>query len=305
MPVIPGYRVIHGYYEPFDLLPLLSHVSEAYCTPAYHQPVISHPVLEICYVHHGRAQRMIGDRHVQVGPGDILIHRPGEPHSARIAPDDPYHFFAIGFDHHQLPLPFAHLWASLDRPGASHPEDDIPMPAPAVIAGGQGLERIFRRILLELDRHDGDERSRKLSAVQIMSLLMEMLVFVSRTALIQTSKTPLSPSAKAPAREEFQHLLQWLNARISDPPSLDEMASRLGLSPSHFTLAFKREVGRTPIEHMTTLRIDEASRRLVSQPDHTITDIAMDLGFSSSQYFSNVFKKMKGFSPRQWRESAQ
>ena len=74
----------------------------------------------------------------------------------------------------------------------------------------------------------------------------------------------------------------------------------VGLTPSHFTVAFKREVGVTPLEYLTTLRIDEAARRLRSG-NEAVTGIAMDLGFSSSQYFSLVFKQRKGCTPSEWR----
>src|SRR4051812_26932332 len=90
-----GYRQIHGYQHPFDEFPLLTHVSEAVCSARYQRETHSHDVLELCYVLSGHAERTVGAERHRVGPGDIFVIRPGEPHSARVDASDPYHFFAI------------------------------------------------------------------------------------------------------------------------------------------------------------------------------------------------------------------
>jgi AraC-like DNA-binding protein len=299
-----GYRQIHGYTEPLTELPLLTHVSEAICSARYARETHSHPVLELCYVLSGHAERQVGDERHRVGPGDIFIIRPGEPHSARVDAHDPYHFFAIGFDHRRLPLQATALArdVSLAVEQADALEGEMRALERRVIPGGQGAERILRRILLELDRVDGDVPHRALTVLQVQALLVELLVFVARCSLASRDGTPAAQRVRVPARAEFQRLLVWLRGRLATPPALAEMAARVGLSPAHFTVAFKREVGHTPIEHLTGLRIDEAARRLASDQSATVTTIALDLGFSSSQYFSQVFRRAKGCTPRQWRE---
>jgi AraC-like DNA-binding protein len=299
-----GYRQIHGYTDPLPEFPLLTHVSEATCSRYYARETHSHPVLELCYVLSGHAQRTVGSESYRVGPGDIFVIRPGEPHGARADAAEPCRFFAIGFDHRRLPMraPTAVRDVSLAVEQAEALEGEMRDFEQRVIPGGQGCERILRRILLELDRVDGGPAERALTILQIQALLVELLVFVARCSLASREQMRGAQRVRVPARQEFQRLLDWLRTRLASPPALREMAARVGLSPAHFTVAFKREVGRTPIEHLTTLRIDEAARRLASDQDATVTAIALDLGFSSSQYFSQVFRRAKGCTPKQWRE---
>ncbi len=170
-----------------------------------------------------------------------------------------------------------------------------------VIHGGAGAEHIFRRLLAELDRLDERPRARALSVLMVQALVVELLVFVTRCSIANRERSSGSFRLRQPVRAEFQDLLAWLHARLGDPPTLAQMAARVRLSPAHFTVAFKREVGQTPLEHLTLLRIEEGARRLADEPREAITEIALDLGFSTSQYFSFVFRRVKGCSPRQWR----
>jgi AraC-like DNA-binding protein len=56
----------------------------------------------------------------------------------------------------------------------------------------------------------------------------------------------------------------------------------------------------TPIAYLNRYRITQA-KRLLKETDHTITQIAMDVGFSDSGYFSRVFRRETGMSPEAYR----
>ena len=100
----------------------------------------------------------------------------------------------------------------------------------------------------------------------------------------------------APAKIEFREgrieaFSDWLTAP-DNPRFALTIANRL----------FKRAFGRTPLEHLTRLRVEAAAERLRSDPRASVTDVALDLGFCSSQYFAEVFKRVMGTTPRRWRE---
>ncbi len=329
---VPGsFTLFHSFESPLAELPALTHVNEAVCTADHVLPAHTHPTLEICYFLAGHAQWSAGGERFRLGPGDFYVSRPGEAHAGVPDPRDPNHNFAVGFDPEQLSLtrtsvprqaPDQNLSPTLKNSGiAAHPPfmpaiagsdmglaaaeacavaEDQPL-ASRVIPGGHGAERIYRSMLHELDRIDGqDAPSRMLTVLQIQALLIELFVFVTRLAIAHRERATPQRALGGAMRAGFSELLAWLPTRLADPPSLPELAARVRLTPSHFTVAFKREVGETPLEYLTTLRVDEAARRLRAGAD-AVTDIALDLGFSSSQYFSLVFKKRKGRTPSEWR----
>ena len=82
--------------------------------------------------------------------------------------------------------------------------------------------------------------------------------------------------------------------------SVARMAAVAGLSASRFKARFKEEVGIPPREFVLRTRIEEADRRLEAGRE-PITNIAFDLGFSSSQYFATVYRRYTGTTPRSRR----
>ena len=303
-----GFSYYHGYESPLPEFPALTHINEAACTASHILHPHAHPHLEIVYFLAGRAEWRTGGRRHQVVAGDFYISRPGEVHQGLPDPRDPNHNLAVGFDPAQLPLAGpARLPAAAPAPsevsaalaetcalsGTEHPRFQ------QVVRGGPGIEVIYRRILLELDRLDARPTlHRALSIAMIQAQLVELLVTVTRCSL-QGLESGRHRSAQP--RAAFRQLLACIGSRLREPPSLHEMAERSGLSLTHFAMAFKREIGSTPLEYLTALRLDEAALRL--RQGASVTTASVDLGFSSPQYFSLVFRKKFGATPSAWRRA--
>ena len=81
-----------------------------------------------------------------------------------------------------------------------------------------------------------------------------------------------------------------------------ELAEQVGLSESYFRVIFFQSFGYSPNDYLVKKRIDVA-KQLLLQPRKNIIDIAYELGFSSSQYFANTFKKLTGFRPRDYKRA--
>ena len=77
-----------------------------------------------------------------------------------------------------------------------------------------------------------------------------------------------------------------------------------GYSADHFRRCFKEETGATPLEYLTTLRINHAKKLLRATPYQSIESIASGCGFDDEFYFSRVFKKSTSLSPRQYRKTS-
>ena len=84
--------------------------------------------------------------------------------------------------------------------------------------------------------------------------------------------------------------------------SMTDIAEKLGLSTTGFIKRFKHETGLTPADFYQRIKIEEAIRRLTGATA-SITEIAFNLGFTTSQYFASVFRKYTGTTPREYRKS--
>lgn len=95
--------------------------------------------------------------------------------------------------------------------------------------------------------------------------------------------------------------LEQIDARIGEDLRLADLAAAAGLSPSRFTALFRDALGCSPHMWMTRRRIERACDWLLD-PRRSITAIALDLGFSSSQHFATTFRNHKRMTPSAWRK---
>ena len=72
------------------------------------------------------------------------------------------------------------------------------------------------------------------------------------------------------------------------------------LNPSYFSTLFKQSCGSSFKEYLNSIRIEE-SKKLLAATDRSILDIALSIGFEDQSYFTKVFKKYTGLTPKQYR----
>ncbi|HXQ02031.1 MAG TPA: DJ-1/PfpI family protein, partial [Candidatus Udaeobacter sp.] len=97
--------------------------------------------------------------------------------------------------------------------------------------------------------------------------------------------------------DRFAELIPWIMRNLHEDLSINTLARRACMSPSHFNRAFKSVFGSAPGEFVETLRINEAKRRL-SVPKRTLETIAASVGFSDAQTFQRAFERRIGAKPR-------
>lgn len=105
------------------------------------------------------------------------------------------------------------------------------------------------------------------------------------------------PSAN---NELIKRAMIYISRHFNEPLTLEAVASHVHLHPSYFSTVFKQSTGSSFKEHLNMLRIEE-SKRLLSNTDFSIIDIAIAVGFEDQSYFSKVFKKYTGSTPKQFR----
>jgi two-component system response regulator YesN len=137
-------------------------------------------------------------------------------------------------------------------------------------------------IFLACERRDSFEE-------QAVRLLSEA-VRLRREGTTQPKHCHIINQAKAYVAENF-----------CDPNiSLISTAKFVGMSPAHFSTIFAQTTGTSFINYLTAMRVSRA-KELLTQSDMKLSAIAMDIGYNEPNYFSHVFKKVEGITPKEYR----
>lgn len=110
-------------------------------------------------------------------------------------------------------------------------------------------------------------------------------------------------SQGVPYGKEIRQAKEYIDLHYDEQDlSLHTVAKQVGFSPSHFSSIFSQETGRTFIEYLTKRRI-EAAKRLLTDTSSKLHEISAAIGYGDPHYFSYVFKKNIGMSPKDYRNS--
>ena len=91
-----------------------------------------------------------------------------------------------------------------------------------------------------------------------------------------------------------------IDARHAEPLSLCDVARELGMTPGHLTTVVRRRTGRTVQQWIIERRMAEA-RSLLAETDLPVAEVARRVGVNDPGYFSRLFSRTHGASPRRWR----
>ena len=100
----------------------------------------------------------------------------------------------------------------------------------------------------------------------------------------------------------IQTAIHYMKENLEKHITLSEMAASVGYSPSHFSLIFKREIGHAPLNYFNLLKIQQACF-LLDTTDMKIKQICYKIGIEDAYYFSRLFNKIMGMSPREYKKS--
>jgi len=101
-----------------------------------------------------------------------------------------------------------------------------------------------------------------------------------------------------------KRIAEYINQHLLEDTSLRTLAEVARLSPYHFVRAFKQSFGLPPHRYLSKLRMDQA-KSLLADPDISVTQIGVNLGFSETSSFTTAFRKHTGFTPTAYRRSLQ
>ena len=130
------------------------------------------------------------------------------------------------------------------------------------------------------------------------------LLFAGRLFEVVTGRPRESQEARALDRRRTVEAALFLDERAHEPIDLETTAREARLSPFHFLRLFSAVLGVTPHQYLVRSRLKRAAR-LLAEPERSITDIALDVGFGDLSNFVRTFHRAAGVSPRAFRRAAR
>lgn len=158
------------------------------------------------------------------------------------------------------------------------------------------MRRSFQRIAQAVETDESGSNVSRL-AVQLNEL------FVLLLDMFRRERVPLDRSLSTTRRtvELFLADLRDNREQLALEWSVGKMAQRCGLGTTQFVRYSRQLTNLTPMQYLNTCRLETAARMLVDLPERSVIDVALDCGFSSSQYFATVFRRQFGCTPRAFR----
>jgi AraC family transcriptional regulator len=120
-----------------------------------------------------------------------------------------------------------------------------------------------------------------------------------------SSEVAASPSVFASgglACWQVKRARAYIEAHLESRMETGELADLLSYSKSHFSRAFKRSLGMTPMTYVISRRVERA-KLMMTTTRQQLTEIALECGFSDHSHLNRCFRRMVGTSPGRWRRT--
>jgi AraC-like DNA-binding protein len=245
--------------------------------------------LRIFHISEGKFEWMLGNKKLVLYPGDTIFILPG------IYFGNEKNILEIGG------FSWIHLDMKIDEQkkeaaswGRLLPQEKKTIAGILHLNRNDGIVKmdagkIIREILAELNNEEAGFQCK-------VNLLIDSLLIALARNLTQQN------SIKTDFTKIFMELEHLLRQDLSHQWTLEEMASKVGMGTTVFNEKVKNFSGFTPINYLINIRISEAMKML-KQPGKSVTDIALEIGFYSSQHFATTFKKLTGYTPSQFKKN--
>lgn len=232
-----------------------------------------HDTYLMLYCTAGIGTLTIGGKESPVAPGDLLILPKGIIHAYQADALNPWSLYWLHFD------------GSLANQYLPHRSNKS-----AIVHLGLHTEVIghFEELFRAREQGLGVTNFLYLSAVT-KTLLANIILLCEQ------------PHRSRSLRNHLQPALDYMREHLQEDINLDKLARLTNLSKYHFIRAFKRQTSYTPIHYLIQLRMERASF-LLDNTQASVKTIAIQLGYQDPLYFSRLFKKTFGLSPRAYRE---
>lgn len=242
-----------------------------------------HDFWEMVYLDKGEIIATADDTDIFLKQGEMIFHKPNEFHKLRsngmVAPNVFIVTFSCPsdsiryFENKHLKLPEEHRWLIkkiIEEGKHTFLKNSLKRKENPKIGGEQLIKNYLEILLIHLMRED------------------EKTIFFSDETTIEN--------------RIVCEIIQLLEEYLYDEIDIPTLCNKINYSKTYLCTLFKKYTNTSIIQYYTQMKIQE-SKRLIREKTHNISQISDMLKFNNSHYFSHVFKKHTGMSPREYLKS--
>lgn len=236
-----------------------------------------HPDYEVYYLTEGRCHYFIHDKSYSLNSGDIVVIPPGLIH--RVIYETPSHSRLL-FNCSEDYIPKSVL-PVLDRIAYFSQTPDTARQTASIYTK-------LREAVVKPDAFAQDT---------IRCCIMQLFLLMAKAS---ANSTPLPTSSAF-----VEQAIGYIRSNYMERFTLTDAARHCAVSPEHLSRVFKKETGFGFNEYLNLYRLKKAETLLKSGQIQSVSQVALLCGFSDSNYFSGVYKKMFGIAPSHVKKASQ
>ena len=249
-----------------------------------------HPEIEITYVRKGTMCYKVNNLVYHLKKGDIVFNNSGALHSGTMENQEDCTYIPVTFDPRLI---YGFFQSTINSKYVDPVIQDSLLPA-ICIDQSEPWHRPFREYLLHIIALD--EKKPDFYELDITICLQSMW----RLLLEHITYEPQVSRENSLEYDRIKKILSYIEDNYQNKITLKDIAGHIHLCESECTRLFKRHMNTTLFAFLQEYRIERSLEFL--QSGELISDVALNTGFSDSNYYSKVFAKIKGCSPREYRK---
>ena len=276
------FPLLPQHFDP-RVLYIMRRTFNGYATKESH----SHDHVSIIYILDGSSSYEIGGKTYHVEAGMLFVCNPGVTHHRVIDVNESLVEFQTAVNNLSLRgIPSGYLIP---------PGDDPYIP---LLHHSQAFHNCCEEIALEQKRND------PASPLMLKCLVMKLIVTILKEKYIHNLHSSHSDFSLVNYEKNniVDAIVAFMNENYMQPISLARISENAYLSPVYISRVFKELLGEAPINYLIRIRLAKACEMMQQQPDISVKFVAASVGYDDAYYFSKLFKKHYGVSPRDYMQ---
>lgn len=249
-----------------------------------------HPEIEITYVRKGTMCYKVNNLVYHLKEGDIVFNNSGALHSGTMENQEDCTYIPVTFDPRLI---YGFFQSTINSKYVDPVIQDSMLPA-ICIDQSESWHKPFREYLLRIIALD--EKKPDFYELDITICLQSMW----RLLLEHITYEPQASRENSLEYDRIKKILSYIEDNYQNKITLNDIAGHIHLCESECTRLFKRHMNTTLFAFLQEYRIERSLEFL--QAGEPVSTVALNTGFSDPNYYSKVFAKIKGCSPREYRK---